>query len=421
MNQRLATYALLLLTAAALGAADWPNWRGPGNLGVADGAEYPTAWDVEKDTIWTTEIPGTSTSTPIVWKNRIFLTSQIGRAPLARPEDGEDAQADESLTFVVLALDRASGRELWRREVPSAGTLPATHIKHNLASPSPVTDGEHLITWFATGQVVAYDLDGKELWQRNLAEDFAPFDIRWAHGSSPVVFDGKVFLLCDHNEAYLLALDAATGETAWRVERESPGRSYTTPLLIEREGRTELIVNASQNLQAYDPATGKELWRVGQPIRVPVSTPVFADGVLYTSRGYRSGPYMAVDLEGAEGDISDTHTLWRVATGAPYVSSLLHYRGIVYMATETSVASAIDAKSGETLWRQRLGGNFSASPVAGDGKVYLANEEGEFFVIAAGREYELLSKTSLDEGLQATPVLVDGTIYLRSAKKLYAF
>ncbi|MEM9407535.1 MAG: PQQ-binding-like beta-propeller repeat protein [Acidobacteriota bacterium] len=419
--KRITTYVLLLLIAAAASGKDWPSWRGPGNLGVADGAEYPESWDVEKDTLWSTELPGTSTSTPIVWGDRLFLTSQIGRSPIARRGEGEDPEADDALTFVVLALDRATGREVWRRDVPSAGELPATHLKHNLASPSPVTDGDRLITWFATGQVVAFDLDGKELWQRNLAEDFGPFDIRWAHGSSPVLHEDKVFLLCEHNTAYLLALDAATGKTAWRVERESPGRSYTTPLLVERDGRPELIVNATQNLQAYDPATGDELWRVGQPIRVPVSTPVFADGVLYTSRGYRSGPYMAVDLDGAKGDISETHTLWRVATGAPYVSSLLHYNGIVFMATEAGVASAIDATSGKTLWRERLGGNFSASPVAADGKVYLANEEGEFFVIAADKEYRLISQTSLDEGLQATPVLVEGHIYLRSAAKLYAF
>ena len=230
-----------------------------------------------------------------------------------------------------------------------------------------------------------------------------------------------MILLCEHTEAYLLAIDASTGENVWRVDRENPGRSYTTPLLMEREGRTELVINASAKIDVYDPSSGKLLWSVGQPIRVPVSTPVYADGVLYTSRGYRSGPYMAVSLQDTSGDVTQSNTLWRVATGAPYVSSLLHYRDLVFMATETGVVSAIDSKTGETVWKERLGGNFSASPVGADGKLYLANEEGEFFVLAADRQFKLISKTTLDEGIKASPVISDGRILMRSSKYLYSF
>ncbi len=431
MNRTTTRFSLLglagLLLAASLPAAGdthWPTWRGPGAIGIGDGETLPDRWDPEGGNRWKVEIPGTSTSTPVVWGEQIFLTTQIGRSPIARRgEDAVGPEADDQLTFVVMSLDRGTGDVLWTREIPSEGTLPATHLKHNLASPSPATDGKVVAVWFATGQALAFDLQGKELWRRNLAEEYGSFEIRWAHGSSPTLHDGRVYFLCEHQTAYLLALDAATGDNVWRVDRGEAGRSYTTPLLIETGGGPQLVVNASRRIDAYDPDTGALLWRAGQPIRVPVSTPVFDDGVLYTSRGYRSGPYMAIRVgdEREGGDITEANTLWRVGTGAPYVSSLLHYRGLVYMATENGVVSAVDAATGETVWRERLGGNFSASPVGADGKVYLANEEGEFFVLEASREFRVISQTSLPEGIKASPVISGDHILMRSARYLYSF
>ncbi len=419
-------WAATLLWTPPAGATetDWPTWRGPGGLGVSNETGLPDRWNVETDTVWKATIPGTSTSTPVVWGDRVFLTTQLGQSPIGR--GGEAAPANSRVTFLVLALDRLTGRELWRREIPATAGLPATHMKHNLASPSPVTDGRRVVAWFSTGQVAAFDLAGNELWQRNLAADYGPFEIRWAHGSSPVLYKDQVILLCEHTSAYLIALDARTGINVWKADRQSPGRSYTTPLLLDRGNRTELVINAAQRIEVVDPTNGSLLWSVGQPIQTPVSTPVYADGVLYTSRGYRSGPYMAVRLDqtqgdATQGDVTDTHTLWRVATGAPYVSSLLHYKGLVFMATETGVVSAIDGATGATVWKERLGGNFSASPVAGDGKIYLANEEGEFFVLAASRTFRVISQTSLDESIQASPVISGGRILLRSESHLYSF
>ncbi len=421
------TTLLMALLLALPGAADdsanrdWPEWRGPEQNGVASVGEPLPASLAPDAARWTTNIPGESTSTPIVVGNQIILTSQLGTAPLAQARDGEPRMGDDEVTFVVLALALEDGRELWRYSLRSDGVLPSVHVKHNLASPSVVSDGERLIAWFGTGQLVSLTLSGELEWQRHLGREIGPFEVRWAHGSSPALDADRIFLLCDHApQSYLLAVDKTSGETLWKADRGSGKRSYSTPLVIPRGDSTAVIINSNEAIEAYDPQSGEVLWKVGQPIRVPVSTPVWHDGILYSSRGYRSGPYLAVRT-GGSGDVSDSHLLWRNKTGAPYVSSLLYYDGLVYMATETGVASAIDAANGELVWRERLGGDFSASPFAADGKIVLANEEGELFVIKAGREYELLSKTEYPERIMASPVHAGGTYLIRTDSKLYAF
>ena len=423
----LATLALLFATTvtateastSASEASDWPEWRGPDQNGVANGT-LPA--DLAPDAAtWSIDLPGMSTSTPIVIGRQIILTSQLGKAPIAASRDGGGGSGDSEVTFLVLSFSLDDGKELWRHSLISDGVLPSVHMKHNLASPSVVSDGERLIAWFGTGQIVSLSIDGELEWQRHLGREISPFEVRWAHGSSPVLVGDRLLLLCDHTpESYLLAVDKKSGKTLWKADRGAGKRSYSTPLAIPHGDGTAVIVNSNDRIDAYDPETGEVLWFVGQPVRVPVSTPVWHDGVLYTSRGYRSGPYMAVRT-GGSGDVNESHILWRVATGAPYVSSLLYYDGLIYFAMETGVASAVDPASGETVWRQRMGGNFSASPFALDGKVVLANEEGELFVVAAGREYQQLSKAEYPERIMASPVVAGGKLLIRTDSRLYAF
>ena len=211
--------------------AAWPAWRGPGGMGIAE-SSLPAEIDPASP-LWSVTPPGTSTSTPIVAGGRVFLTSQLGTAPLARPEPGEDGSGDRQLTFLTLAYDLATGKELWRREIPSQGELTPVHSKHNLASPSPASDGERVIAWFGTGQIASYRLDGEVEWQRHLGAEISPFELRWAHGSSPVILGDRVILLCDHAPAaYLLALDKRTGRQLWKAERGTEKRAYSTPLVI---------------------------------------------------------------------------------------------------------------------------------------------------------------------------------------------
>lgn len=431
--------AALLLAALPLpGAAaeDWPQWRGPLGTGVSPERGLPVEWS-EDSLTWTAPLAGTGVSSPAIAGDRVIVTSQAGgdtrrpgRHPQLAREDPEVARGEralvapstgEAIEFVVEAFDGASGSRLWQRRVPALGALPAVHEKHNLATPSPVIDGDAVYAWFGTGQLVALAAsDGRLLWQRHLGEEVGAFEIDWGHGSSPAIFGDHLFLLCYHDaRSVLLAADKRTGETRWRVERPAAARSYSTPTPIVTEQGPQLVVNSTEGLHAYDPATGELLWHADGEHRFGVPVPSFVDGVLYASRGYRSGPYLAL-RPGGRGDVTASHTLWRVDTGAPYVSSLVVYDGLLYLAADHGVVTAVDPATGELIWRERTGGIFSASPIAGDGKLYLTSETGAIFVYAAGREPQFLARNEIAGRIVATPAISGGRIYLRTDDRLIA-
>jgi outer membrane protein assembly factor BamB len=434
MRAPLALVSFLATTALAASAEDWPQWRGPHGNGVSGEKGLPSSWSSDR-TAWKARLGGLGISSPIVWGDRVFVTSQTGRSPrragdhptLIRGDEAKDekplgagASSEARTEFLVEAFDRKDGRRLWEYRLAAEGELPEVHDKHNLASPSPVTDGEVVIAWFGTGQLIALRPDGKLLWQRNLARDYGPFKISWGHGSSPALFGDQVILLCDHEPgSYLLSLDKRTGKERWKVDRAKGSVSYSTPTVVRVNDSDELVVNSTTRIDAYDPRTGALLWWAGEPHRFGVPVPAFHDGVLYMSRGYRSGPYLAVKA-GGRGDVSKTHVLWSVPTGAPYISSLVYYDGLVYMASDVGVVSALDPRSGERVWQERIPGIFTASPVAGDGKVYLVSETGDTIVLAAGREARVLSRNPLGERIAASPAVAHGRLFLRSDEHLIA-
>jgi outer membrane protein assembly factor BamB len=283
-----------------------------------------------------------------------------------------------------------------------------------------VTDGQIVYAWFGTGQIVALDMSGNVVWERHLGREIGPFDINWGHASSPTLFADTLLLLCDHAPAsYLLAVDKKTGKERWRADRGKGRMSYTTPFVVETAAGPELIVNSSERVDAYDPRSGAFLWHVGGSNQFPIPAPTFHDGVLYMTRGYRSGPYMAI-RPGGRGDISATHVLWEVPTGAPYISSLVYHEGILYMASDVGAVTAIDAATGKRLWQERVEGIFSASPVAADGKIYFVSETGETIVLKAGRQAEIIARNDVGERLIASPAISNGQIFLRSDDRLFA-
>jgi outer membrane protein assembly factor BamB len=429
---RFSAVGALVVATLPAAAADWPQWRGPLGTGVSPEKGLPTSWTPET-LAWTAGLGGTGVSTPVVWGSRVFVTSQLGRAArregnhptLARGEGAPEEKAlqgaeADGVVFLVEAFSAGDGRRLWEHRVPAEGALQPVHDKHNLATPSPVTDGQAVYAWFGNGQLVALTLDGKRLWHRHLGKEVGPFQLDWGHASSPALHADLLFLVCYHEPlSTLLAVDKRTGATRWRVDRGKDVRSYSTPVLVPGPAGDELLVNSTDRIDAYEARTGRHLWHVGETHRFAVPVPSFADGVVYASRGYRSGPYMAI-RPGGRGDVNASHLNWRVEAGAPYVSSLVPYEGLLYMASDAGVVNCLDAATGARVWQERVGGVFSASPVAGDGKVYFLSETGETFVVKAGREARVLGKGLVRGRIVASPAVSSGRLFIRSDDQLVA-
>ena len=301
---------------------NWPQWRGISSSGVSSESGLPVTWGVNENLAWKAALAGLGASSPIIWGEQVFVTSQIGRAPVRRgsqprlarddrslvvqenPMGGkhsESAAKDNEVFLVVEALNHSDGSQRWEYRVQAVGPFPQLHEKHNLASPTPVTDGEHIYVWFGNGQIVCLDMVGNLVWSRHLGLEYSTFLNPWGHGSSPVLYNDLVILLCDHKPAaYLLALDKRTGQERWKVDR-GPGRvSHSTPLVVPGPLSDELIVNSSERIDAFDPATGKLLWHAGSQRQTPIPTPMFDDGVIYMSRGYRNSDFLAI-RPGGEG------------------------------------------------------------------------------------------------------------------------
>jgi outer membrane protein assembly factor BamB len=426
---------LALVAGVTVSAADWPQWRGPHGSGIADEQNLPERWSATENVAWTAHPGGVGVSSPIVSGNTVFVTSQIGTGSSRQgprlAQGGGAAGAEErsiaaagspsdKVTFLVEAFDRTTGRRRWQHRMDAVGPLESVHDKHNLASPSPVTDGQLVYAWFGNGQLVALDMNGKVAWQRHIGQEISPFGINWGHSSSPTLYDDVLILLCDHNSAsYLLAVDKKTGKDRWKADRGRGRTSYSTPFVVRATSGPELIVNSSERVDAYDPQNGAFLWHVGGSNQYPIPVPKFGNGVIYMTRGYRSGPYMAVK-PGGRGDISASHVVWQVPTGAPYISSLVYDAGLLYMASDVGAISVIDAETGRRLWQERVNGVFSASPVAGDGKVYFASETGEVIVLRAGRAPQVIARNDVGERLLASPAISNGQIFLRSDRTLFA-
>jgi outer membrane protein assembly factor BamB len=430
-----------LLAGAVPIAANWPQWRGPSGLAVSRESDLPERWSARENIAWSAALGGLGSSSPIVWGDQIFVTSQTGRVPLrggAYPQLARDdaalvareqpiggsrddpAGADEQIFLAVESFHRSDGRRVWTYRIEARGPYPNLHEKHNLATPTPLTDGEHVFAWFGTGQLAALDMQGRLVWAKHLGMEYAPFDINWGHGSSPVLYQDLLILLCDHDTAsYLIALDKRTGALRWKADRGKGRSSYSTPLVVFRPDGDELLVNSSERIDGYDPRTGTLLWHADAPRQSPIPSAVFHDGTIYMTRGYRNSPYLAL-RPGGRGDVSASHVLWRMPGGGSYTASLVYYQGLLYFTNDVGVLTCADANTGERLWQMRLDGVFFASPVAGDGKIYFVSQVGETIVVKAGREPSILARNDLAERLVASPAISKGQIFLRSDGRLFA-
>jgi len=426
-----------LMWVGMLSAADWPQWRGPGSQGISDETGLAVEWSASKNIAWKTDLRGTGTSSPIVAGDLVIVTSQAGSYETGDGSDPRLARDDRALAgrenairavaapegklfLIVEAFRRSAGTRVWEYRTPASGERPELHEKHNLATPTPVTDGKRIVAWFGNGEIVALDMAGKELWRRDLRKDHGSFLNQWGHGSSPVLHNGLVLLLCDHRPgAYLLALDASTGAVKWKADRGRGRVSHSTPVIVAGPKGEEAIVNSDQRIDAYDPVTGTLLWWAGSERQTPIPSAVFHEGTIFLSRGYRNSDILALRA-GGRGDVGGSHLRWRMPNGGSYVPSIVQYQGLLYMTNEVGVVTCAEAETGNVIWKERLGGIFFASPVAADGKIYLLSETGEMFVLRAGRTAEVLAKNELGERFLASPAIAGGTIFLRGDGTLFA-
>ncbi len=410
---------------------NWPQWRGPLGTGEAPDATPPSQWSEEenKNIRYKIEIPGLGHSTPIVWGDRIFLTTAIPFGEELPPRYSGAPGAHDNVPvvqrhrFLVLGIDRADGQQVFAKAVREDLPHEGGHYTGSLASASPVTDGEVLIASFGSFGLYAVDLDGKLLWSR----DFGRLNSKHGHGegSSPALWGDTVIVNWDHEaQSFVAALDKRTGATRWKVERDEV-TSWSSPLILEHAGRPQVIVSGTKRVRSYDLATGEVIWECSGLSHNIVATPVAADGMVFAASSYDKQAMLAIRLEGAAGDISDSeHVVWSRIRGTPYVPSPLLVNGSLYFLRHyQAILTRVDAATGEPLPGPfRLTGlrNIYASPVAAAGNVYITDRNGTTMVIRDANPPELIAVNQLDDTFSASAAIVGKELYFRGEKHLYA-
>jgi len=409
---------------AAEVAAQWPWWRGPLGNGVSPDGDPPVRWSEGENLRFKVAIDGDGLSTPVVWGDRIFVLSAV-----ALDGAGESAATDESgvplvkQRLLVTAYDRHDGSVEWQRVAVERVPHESHHLESGWATASPVTDGEHLYAHFGSAGTFAYTVDGDLVWKVDLG-DMAT-RLGYGEGSSPALGEDTLVINWDNEgDSFVVALDKRTGKERWRRERPGELTSWSTPLIVPHEGRVHVIIAAHGRTRGYDIRDGAELWSVSGLGMNVIPTPIYDRGMLYLASGKRDSPRMlAVDLRGARGDIDGTGAVrWTLDRDTPYVSTPLLYRGQLYFFKHvSSFFTSVDAATGEKLFTERLSlGNVFASPVGAAGRVYLTGRGGRSLVLEPGPTLKILAENQLDDGFDASPVIVGGDLYLRGRHFLYA-
>jgi len=416
-------------------AQNWPSFRGPFARGIADQQELPADWDVKtgRNIRWKASIPGMGHSSPVVWGDRLFVTSVArDNPPALKLGDSGIGMADDKVphTWRVSCLDTRDGKVIWTKEVVSGVPRATRHVKSSQANSTPVTDGKTVVTILGSEGVAAFDMQGALKWRADLGVlnpgYYGDPTSEWGYASSPVIFEDRVIIQVDrHKDSYLAAFDLGSGKQLWNVPRvERP--VWSTPTLHTAGGRTDVIVVGGEYVKGYDPRTGTELWKFKDQAEVKTPTPFVADEMIVFSGGYRGRPIFTIRT-GAKGDISEPENAksgawlaWRTEAGGPYTTTPLAYQSVLYAVRDEGILGTYDLKTGALLYRERTGATHSASPIASDGRVYLAAEGGEMIVLKAGRTFEILARIDMGAPLMATPAISNRTLFIRTPSEVYA-
>ncbi len=411
-RQSLLIYVLFSV-ALATNAENWPSFRGSDGTAVSSEDSFPINWSEDSHIAWKTDLPGKGTSSPVVFDHFIFLTTQL---------ENED--------LVAMAFDLRTGRKIWDQKVGN-GKLP-THEFHNMATPTPVTDGTHLWVFFGTGDLVCLTTDGKEVWRRNLRKEYAEYNTNHGMGNSPVLHDGRLYIACMHQgPSYLLALNALNGRTVWKKDRNLGAReegndSYSTPIVIQVEGRDQVVLSGAENLNAYDAVTGEEIWKAGglqvpHPYGRTISGPTAnKDKVITVASGFRNQGFVVGVTPVAKGDAVTIEHDWKQKRYAPDCPTPVIFNDMVFTIRDDGMASCIDIETGQAYWQERLfAENVKVSPVAANGYIYFMSGRANTKVVKASKHFEVISTNELNDETLSTPALSAGRIIIRTLHSLY--
>jgi len=423
----------LMFLTLTVGATNWPQWRGPGGMGISTETNLPVEWSATKNIKWKTAIAGRAHSSPVVWGNRLFITTAIegpivpGAKAVKHMDEGKEflhpdsIGADHKHTFKVICLSATNGKILWEQTAFEGTPYDNRHRKSSFAASTPATDGKLVYAFFGTEGLYAYDMNGKLAWKADLGKLGT---VGMGTGTSPILYENLVILQCDEENgaaSFIVALDKKTGKEMWRTPRKIQV-SWATPILVPTAKRTELITSGTEAIIAYDPATGKELWRHKGVESNAIPSPVANQEMVFVSAGFPAKIAMAIRL-GASGDLTDSaNVAWKYAKGTAYVPSPILYGDYLYLTTDRGILTCLDAKTGEVKYeggRIPIPATFTASPVAFDGKILLTSEDGDTFIIKAGPKHEILGTNSVGEPVYASPAIADRKIFIRGEKNIY--
>ncbi len=430
---------MLLLALTAL-AQNWPSFRGLRASGVAENADPPTTWDVEKgvNVAWKTPVAGLSHSSPVIWGERIYLATAVssqGETVFQYPLVGKlDERTDTSRhQYRLISLDKKTGRIIWDKLALDQAPRVARHPHNSYAAATPATDGKRVVAFYGSAGLFAFDLEGKQLWKQDLGPlDQGAFDVpdyKWGDASSPIIYKNLAIVQCDQQKgSFLAAFNLDTGKEMWRTARENIP-SWSTPGIYEGATGAELITNGAEHIRGYDPMTGKELWKLKGTSMISVPTPFVAKGLIFVFSGYwRFIQPMYAIRPGARGDItlakdatSSDQIAWSTQKGAPYLPTPVVYDDYLYTCAGNGVMTCYRASTGERLYQERLGkgGYFTSSPVAAGGRVYFAAEDGDVYVVKAGPQFELLATNKMTEVTMASPAVSGKMLVYRTLKHVY--
>jgi outer membrane protein assembly factor BamB len=421
-------------------ALNWPQFRGPHATGIGDGQQLPLTWDVKSgvNVKWDTAIPGLGHSCPVVWGDRVFLTTAVSGDPepkIRTGNYGDVSSVDDKTehTWHTICLDKNTGEILWNQQVYKGVPKIKRHLKGSQANCTPATDGKHVVACFGPEGLYCFDFAGNLLWSRDLSTIDSSFAIdqeyEWGFGSSPIIHDGLAIVQFDlSRDSFIAAYSLEDGSRVWSTPRDEIP-SWSSPTVWRNSLRTEIVTNAAQYARSYDPATGKELWRLSKKSEVTIPAPVPNRDLLFIVSGNRPIQPIFAIKPGAAGDISLTddsttndYVSWSKMRGGPYMPTPIVYGPHLYVCSNAGILTCYDAASGNLVYRERMGGeSYTASPVASDGRIYFVSEQGEVRVVKAGPQFELLAVNKIDDICMACPAISGGMLFVRSQHRLIAF